>query len=644
MSGLPTLEPTDVNEHLNKFLALRSRDVAASISSIQKIAGIFLQDSKYLKGHNFHDPYTSILVGQVQSGKTGHYLGITAAVADAEPRYPIFVILTQSLVALQQQTYIEAKKLLTTFDVFDEGNEMGFRNSLQDEKPKMIVLKKVQAPLKKWVQILTPQLLSGRPLFIIDDEADASGLNARVNVSEQSEINRLIEQMVVENKSFLLQVTATPHAIFLQNPISIFRPKSHLYFPPGADYLGGKFFYPVDGDKSGLAPYILKPTADTELTSLQDLLVPTLPEGLENAIYTFILTAAYRMGFERDPTCNFLVHPSSKTDDHNLIRDKVKRFVLDTLKSLNSEVLAPKFKACYEDLKSNKPQLPDLRDLLKEAQRTAFNIVVMNSSPGNLSRGLPSIGANILIGGNVLGRGIVVPKLQTIYYCRSAQTLTVDTYWQHSRAFGYDRDAALVRLFMPLRLYSNFVQMSDSIMQLFDSLESANSEDVLVVTPRGMQPTRTAVVQNLASDCIVGGTNHFPINPNQDNASQLDELLENFDENEDHYMVDASEAAKFLVSTQSEELGGIDSSVFEEAIKNINLDGKVVLAVRRDRAISANTGTLLSPEDRRLSSRFKADAVLILYRLTGEVVKGWRGAPFWVPNVKLPAHRLVYFK
>ena len=633
-----------MNAHLNNFLELRSRDAAASIPSIKSIAETFVSDPQYLRSHDFNEPFTSLLVGQVQSGKTGHYLGIAAAVADAEPRYPIFVLLTQSLVALQQQTYSEAKKLLTTFDVFDEGDEMGFRHSLQYKKPKMIVLKKTKAPLKKWVQILNPQLLSGRPLFVIDDEADATGLNARVNVPDQSEINRLIEKMVIENRSFLLQVTATPHAIFLQNQTSVFRPKSHIYFPPGSDYLGGKFFYPPDGDKAGQAPYIFKPTDDAELISLQDSAVPGLPRGLENAIYTFILTASYRIGFERDTRCNFLLHPSARTYDHNLIRDKVKRFVLDTLNNLTSEKLAPKFKACYEDLKSNKPQLPTLQNLLEEAQRTAFNVVVMNSSPGNLSRGLPVSGANIFIGGNVLGRGIVVPKLQTIYYCRSAQKLTIDTYWQHSRAFGYDRDAALVRLFMPPRLYANFVQMSDSIMQLFNSLENSSSSDILVVTPRGMQPTRTAVVQNLASDCIVGGANHFPINPNQSNVRVLDALLKVYDDAIEHYVIEAKMASALLKATNSQELGGIERSVFEEAITNINSDGKVVLVVRRGRDISANTGTLLSPDDRRLSIRHEKDAVLILYRLTGDIAKGWDGSPFWVPNVKLPGNRVVYFK
>ena len=633
-----------MSRHLDNFLELRSRDAPASIPSIKSIAETFVSDPNYLKAHDFKTSFTSILVGQVQSGKTGHYLGIAAAVADAEPRYPIFVLLTQSLVALQQQTYSEAKKLLTTFDVFDEGDEMSFRHSLQYEKPKMIVLKKTKAPLNKWAQILTSQLLSGRPLFIIDDEADATGLNARVNVPDQSEINRLIEHLVMENRSFLLQVTATPHAIFLQNQVSVFRPKSHIYFPPGSDYLGGKFFYPTDGDMAGNAPYFFKPTADTELVALQDPSIPFLPEGLESAIYTFILTAAYRIGFERDSRCNFLLHPSARTFDHNLIRDKVKRFVLDTLNSLESKALAPKFQTCYEDLKSYKPQLPPLQELLAEAQRTAYNVVVMNSSPGNLSRGLPVSGANIFIGGNVLGRGIVIPKLQTIYYCRSAQRLTIDTYWQHSRAFGYDRDAALIRLFMPPRLYSNFIQMSDSIIQLFDSLETAKSSEILVVTPHGMSPTRTAVVEDLAADCIVGGANHFPINPAQDNARAMDSLLSQYEDSVEHYVIEVEEAAALLKATHDVELGGIERSIFEEAIKNINLNGKAILAVRRRRDISANTGTLLSPDDRRLSGRFQHDVVLILYRLTGDRSKGWDGSPFWVPNVKLPGNRVIYFK
>jgi hypothetical protein len=210
--------------HLNNFLELRERLAPASVISIREKAMEFVTHPDFISSFNFIQPQTSILMGQVQSGKTGHYLGIAAAVADKEPeRFPIFILLTQRLIALQQQTYMEAKQLLTTFDVFDENQELEFRYSLKWPKPKMIVLKKDTTPLNKWIEILNDRaILGGRSLFIIDDEADATGLNTKINDDDQSEMNRLIELLVKTHNAYLLQVTATPHAIFLQNPDSIF--------------------------------------------------------------------------------------------------------------------------------------------------------------------------------------------------------------------------------------------------------------------------------------------------------------------------------------------------------------------------------------------------------------------------------------
>ena len=109
--------------HLNNFLELRERSAPASVISIREKAMEFVSHPDFISRFNFIQPQTSILMGQVQSGKTGHYLGIAAAVADKEPeRLPIFILLTQRLIALQQQTYMEAKQLLTTFDVFDEND------------------------------------------------------------------------------------------------------------------------------------------------------------------------------------------------------------------------------------------------------------------------------------------------------------------------------------------------------------------------------------------------------------------------------------------------------------------------------------------------------------------------------------------
>jgi hypothetical protein len=430
----------------------------------------------------------------------------------------------------------------------------------------------------------------------------------------------------------------------LQKPDSIFRPKSHLYFPPGADYLGGNFFYPIDLSDDSQEPYVFQSTEDNELAALQDADNNELPPGLKESIFTFLLTAAYRIGYERDRQCNFLLHPSAKTVDHNLIYKKVDRYIRDVQNSLDSEVILGGFLKSYANLKSTKPQLPAFPDLIKEVSRTAIKVVIMNSAPGNTSRELPNTGANIFIGGNVLSRGIVIPRLQTIYYCRTAQKLTIDTYWQHSRAFGYDRDPALVRLFMPSRLYSSFVQMSDSIFQLFEILQTSKTNEIQVTTPKGLAPTRSAVVEDLAGDCIIGGAHHFPVNPNQDNLVELDKLLADYGEDESYFLINSGFAVELLHACGEDELGQIPVSQFEHSLRNISRNDEVVLIVRRGRSIAAGTGTLLSPNDRKLGSKFTNDSVLILYRTVGELEKGWRGAPFWIPNVKLPGKRVIYFK
>lgn len=631
--------------HLTNFLELRSRTAPDSITSIKKLAIEFATDPRFISGFDFKSTQPALLVGQVQSGKTGHYLGIAAAVADKEPEnFPIFILLTQRLIALQQQTYMDAKQLLTTFDVFDENQEMEFRYSLIYPKPKMIVLKKDTTPLNKWIEILNDRsILGGRSLFVIDDEADATGLNTRINDDDQSEINRLIELLITEHRAYLLQVTATPQAIFLQNPNSKFRPKEHLYFPPGPDYLGGNFFYPINNSEDAKDPYVFQATEDDELNALQNSQSLELPPGLKDSIFIFLLTAAYRIGYEKDRQCNYLLHPSAKTFDHNLIYMKIDKYVRDIQNTLNDQNVLAGFQKAYLNLKATKPQLPTLQELMREVNRTAIKVVIVNSAPGNTSRELPSIGANIFIGGNVLSRGIVIPRLQTIYYCRTAKTLTIDTYWQHSRAFGYDRDPALVRLFMPPRLYSAFVQIGDSNAQLFNMLQNSETDQIQIITPKGFSPTRSAVVEDLAGDCISGGAHHFPVNPNQSNVERLDKLLTDFADDELYFLIDPEFAIELLKACKEDELGQIPSEQFEYAIRNINRDKQVVLIVKRDRSITAGTGTLLSPNDRKLGSSFKNDTVLILYRLQGEREKGWQGSPFWVPNVKLP-YKLFFYK
>jgi hypothetical protein len=69
---------------------------------------------------------------------------------------------------------------------------------------------------------LSTSALKGRPVFIVDDEADATNLNTKVNQKDFSAINRHIKAIRNDGSSCIyLQVTATPQAVLLQKKIGV---------------------------------------------------------------------------------------------------------------------------------------------------------------------------------------------------------------------------------------------------------------------------------------------------------------------------------------------------------------------------------------------------------------------------------------
>jgi len=116
-----------------------------------------------------------------------------------------------------------------------------------------------------------------------------------------------------------------------------------------------------------------------------------------------------------------------------------------------------------------------------------INIVVINSESSAASS--YAAGLNIVVGGNCLGRGLTLPGLHTVYYCRTARTPQADTCWQHSRVFGYDRDGSLCRLFFPpilLRLFRELNEANDAITGLIR--QGGNLYNYIILSPRGTRP------------------------------------------------------------------------------------------------------------------------------------------------------------
>ena len=591
---------------------------------------------QYISNFSFREHVVSLLVGDVQSGKTSHMFGLMCAAADEG--FVNFILLTTDNILLQQQTFKRAEADLCDFCICDENDYIKFvQNNMR--KPAVIVLKKNGRILKQWKNNLSStNFVAGNPLFIIDDEADAASLNTKVNKNAQSTINKNLEEIKkTTTSSIYMEVTGTPQSILLQTIRSGWKPYFIYYFRPGKGYLGGNFFFPPE-----VPPYIVLTDNDEATDILNDEEFPE--NGLKTALVTHLLTSAHIM-LSGGSVCNFLIHPSMKTDQHTGFAEKIGEYLNEIIYSYDEEVTRGYFKSIYDGLKLTKHDMIDFskayKYIIDQMKNDKISILVLNSFSSYEENAQYESGINILVGGNSLGRGVTFPQLQTIYYCRVAKSPQADTMWQHARMFGYDRDSELMRVFMPPKLFKLFSDINRTNNIIISQIEKSNNgNDIKIFYSTGLNPTRKNVIDKKAVGIYSGGVNYFPFYPVNKDIVAIDEILAAFAD--EVYTVSLKLISKVLDLVDSETTDW-NAKVFKGFInsmlaENSSEQGKII--VRRDRDISKGTGTLLSPNDRKLGDQYDDEVVLTLYKVTGN--KGWDGQKIWIPNIKLPGNRVYY--
>lgn len=614
------------------------KDTVANTSS-----DIFLKVKSCFDNQN---EATGLLLGNVQSGKTAQMLGIMSKLADEG--YQMFIVLTTDNVDLQNQTYQRIKESLPLFNVFGEKDEVTFSVATQS-KPRVIVLKKNSRVLRKWKNILlNAQTCRGLSLVILDDEADAASLNTLVNKNRVSTINRCLQNIkdTADAGTLYIEVTATPQAIILQSTVSYWKPSFVSYFKPGNGYLGGNFFF------SDPKSFCIKFTPETELSDVLEEDDSECPLGLRLSILSYLINCAHKF-LNQETNCNFMIHPSSRIAAHNRFADRVQSHLNLLKDSCEDDDFKEILKESWLDLQRTKPDLEpfdDVYNTVKEILENGYvRAVPLNSTsfvsrnpndPNSLKLGE---GFNIVVGGNTLGRGITFPHLQTVYYCRSSRTPQADTFWQHSRIFGYDREPELVRIYIPQSLHRLFVALNESNNLLIKQIENG-IDNLQIISTDGVRPTRKNVLDSSRIDICTGGVNMFPISPIENNTSSIDPIIMQY-ANEESVEVDKELLITLLSNAGSISKDDFDSEKYINSIKALAAKRpttKFRLITRVNRNISRGTGTLLSESDRNLGDSFPDDVVLTMYRLNGYIDNGWSGSPLWIPNIKFPTGFCFY--
>ena len=615
---------------------IRSRGNPALADAINKTVTDVVP--QYISNFSFTDHVVSLLVGDVQSGKTSHMFGLMCAAADES--FMNFVLLTTDNVLLQQQTYQRAQRDLCDFCVCDENDYLKFvDNNLR--KPAVIILKKNSSVLRRWKNnFSSTNFCAGNPLFIVDDEADAASLNTQVNKNKQSTINKNLEAIKkTTSSSIYMEVTGTPQSILLQTAKSGWKPYFIYYFKPGKGYMGGNFFFPPEPPKQ-----VILTDNDEADELLND---DEFPEnGLKTALVMHLITSGHIM-LSGGTVSNFLIHPSVKTSQHSCFANKIGSYLNEISHSHDEPETREAFERVYESLKETKSDIlpfDQIYDYIAEQLETdKIGILMLNSIVSYDENTKYETGINVIVGGNSLGRGVTFPQLQTIYYCRVAKNPQADTMWQHARMFGYDRDPDLMRVFMPPKLFKLFSDINRTNNSIIKQIEnSTNGCNIKIFYPTGLKPTRKNVLDKKAVGIYSGGVNYFPFYPMNKDVSAIDTLLQPFED--DVYSVSLKLMIKVMEQLESE----VDDWNVKAFIGFINTllatdptaQGKLI--VRRNRDIGKGTGTLLSPTDRRLGDEHPDDLVLTMYKITGNKDKGWDGTQIWIPNIKLPGDCAYY--
>lgn len=623
--------------YLQSYLErIRSRGNPALADAITKTVTDVVP--QYISNFSFTDHVVSLLVGDVQSGKTSHMFGLMCAAADES--FMNFVLLTTDNILLQQQTYQRAQKDLCDFCVCDENDYLKFvENNLR--KPAVIILKKNSSVLRRWKNnFASTNFCAGNPLFIVDDEADAASLNTQVNKNKQSTINKNLEAIKkTTSSSIYMEVTGTPQSILLQTAKSGWKPYFIYYFKPGKGYMGGNFFFPPTPPKQVI--FTDNDEADELLNDDE------FPEnGLKTALVMHLITSGHIM-LSGGTVSNFLIHPSVKTSQHSCFANKIGNYLNEISHSHDEPETREAFERVYESLKETKGDiLPfgQIYDYIAEQLETdKIGILMLNSIVSYDENTKYETGINVIVGGNSLGRGVTFPQLQTIYYCRVAKNPQADTMWQHARMFGYDRDPDLMRVFMPPKLFKLFSDINRTNNSIIKQIEnSTNGSNIKIFYPTGLKPTRKNVLDKKAVGIYSGGVNYFPFYPTNKDVSAIDALLQPFED--DVYSVSLKLIIKVMEQLESE----VDDWNVKAFIGFINTflatdpAAQGQLIVRRNRDIGKGTGTLLSPTDRRLGDEHPDDLVLTMYKITGNKDKGWDGTQIWIPNIKLPGDCAYY--
>jgi hypothetical protein len=473
---------------------------------------------------NLEDPEVStfnrygMVVGHVQSGKTGNYSALVCKASDAG--YKFIVVIAGGMNNLRNQTQtrlnecfvgqemgiqigvgvgtLNRQKLpisLTTkekdFNRQDADRNSQGLNLDNINAPILLVIKKNTKTLANviiWLERQYNNQIKNHSMLLIDDESDYASINTNEE-SNPTTINKKIRKLLsLFQKSVYVAYTATPYAnIFIDHQVGheefgkdIF-PKDFIYALNAPDnYFGARKVF-LESIEEHLIP-ISDYTNSFPPKHKKDHQVTNLPETLKDAIRHFLLNIAIRQRRGQSNKHNsMLVHISRFTKVHqstaslienylNKISNDVRAFGLLNNATMQSEIIREiketfdtHLHFCeftWEETLSTLTKLISNIVVREVHQSTSLHLIYRNDMTTNA----------IVVGGTSLSRGYTLEGLSISYFLRN--TIFYDTLMQMGRWFGYREGYKdLCKIYLPEKSIESFSQIIEATEDLIDDFK-----------------------------------------------------------------------------------------------------------------------------------------------------------------------------
>jgi hypothetical protein len=360
-----------------------------------------------------------VIYGEPQSGKTEMMICLTAKLLDQ--KHKIIVHLMNDSVDLLSQN-LKRFKASGLAPGARTSSEVIHSSSTLKTQELVVFCKKNASDLQKLIK----RLRSEKPIVVIDDEADYATPNSKINKKKKTRINELVGSLLGPD-GYYIGVTATPARLNLNQTFKNDTEK-WVKFPPHSKYTGQDTFFPLDKK------------VKYRLTRLRSA---TGPKDAEDALLRFLVTSAHLNSYVNRSEKNYslLVHTSGRKTAHEADRKTVEKTV-HTLGNSTGKEFANLIRRVYTIAQNLYPaDDPNVITDYVVANSSRATLVVLNSQRDRKAAGdnptEPTSPFTIIIGGNIISRGVTFPNLLAMFFTRNvAHKIQQDTYIQRARMFG----------------------------------------------------------------------------------------------------------------------------------------------------------------------------------------------------------------